>query len=73
MEAARVQAQEHQVDYVLAWAAVPLARQTGGSRTALQFGVVATTFSGSEMTDIWGMTENGKKVTGRASTFGRLG
>ncbi|MBO0334029.1 maleylacetate reductase [Sneathiella sp. CAU 1612] len=47
----------------------------GGSTTglskalALRMGlpniVIPTSYAGSEMTDIWGMTENGRKVTGR--------
>ena len=75
MEAARAQAQEHQVDYVLAvggGSAIGIAKLVVLERHC-KFGVVATTFSGSEMTDIWGMTKNGQKVTGRAPTFGRLG
>ncbi|MES9893988.1 MAG: iron-containing alcohol dehydrogenase, partial [Candidatus Thiodiazotropha endolucinida] len=33
--------------------------------TGLPLIVVATTYSGSEMTPIWGLTENGVKKTGR--------
>jgi maleylacetate reductase len=33
--------------------------------TALPVVAVPTTYAGSEMTDIWGRTENGEKVTGR--------
>jgi alcohol dehydrogenase class IV len=34
-------------------------------RTTLPVVAVPTTYAGSEMTDIWGRTENGEKVTGR--------
>ena len=40
-----------------------------GKALALQLGlaniVIPTTYAGSEMTNIWGITENGRKVTGR--------
>ncbi|MEU2742842.1 maleylacetate reductase [Streptomyces sp. NPDC007095] len=50
----------------------------GGSATGLAKGVardlelplvaVPTTYAGSEMTSIWGLTEGGRKTTGRAAT-----
>lgn len=50
----------------------------GGSATGLAKGVardlelplvaVPTTYAGSEMTSIWGLTEGGRKTTGRATT-----
>lgn len=65
-ERARATARQHDVDVVVSvggGSATGLAK-AGAQTTGLPVVAVPTTYSGSEATDVWGLTQEGRKTTG---------